>query len=163
MKALRVLCTHVLSKESAASHSAIDGGTDRGRGPSGGRGGRRVVSDQLEDNISMVLPKHFLYIMSRLIQQQQPTINQKVQSVHCLCAIANLLKQPDLAKFLPKIVSSMDSVLSHSSGKVRCAGVQLTAVLCARLQLDTLRKNLSSLVVALYPLSSQSAQTLGKP
>jgi serine/threonine-protein kinase ATR len=163
MKALRVFCTLVLAGQlsltaaAAATQGAGDGsrgGRGPSRGGSSGRGGGStgpVVSDKLSDNVSSVLPDHFLYIMSRLIQQQTPTLNQKVQSMYCLREIVCLLRQPDLAKFLPKIISSMDSVLSSSSGKVRLAGVELTAVLCTRLQIDVLCENLSSLVVALYP------------
>ena len=154
LKALRVICTLILVDSlSLQSSGASSSGGSSGRGSSRDRQdwSDRKVSENLADNVSTVLPDHFLYIMSRLIQQRNPTVNQKVQSVRCLREIVLLLRQPDLAKFLPKIISSMDSVLSSPSGKVRAAGVSLTAALCNRLQVEILCENLSSLVVALYP------------
>ena len=47
--------------------------------------------------------------------------------------------------------------LSSVSARVLFAAVELTAELCARLPLDALRENLTSLVVGLYPIIESSA------
>jgi hypothetical protein len=116
------------------------------------------VSSDLKENVSNVLPGSFLYIMSNLIQLNwsSQTQNQQVHSVRSLKELVNILKDIDLIKFLPKIITVIDTVLGSTSPFVRHSGVELTCELCKRLPQNVLIENLSAFIVGLFPILESS-------
>ena len=117
----------------------------------------------LEEHVANLLSNSFLYIMSNLLQfnWNKQTQNQQEQSIRALRCVVCLLKQSDLTKFLPTIMTVVDTVLGSLSQRVRHAGVELTAELCNRLPHDVLCESLSALVVGLFPIVEGEASESG--
>jgi len=145
LKALRMFCTIIQAKELSQRPSTTRGGRDAASGSN-------LSGDE---SIATTLPDLFLYIMANVLEDNKSiepfTLLQSVQSVRCLKELVVLLRQEDLVRFLPKVMSTMDGVLGDASPQLRYVGVELTAELVKRLPHTVLCTHLSALVVGLYP------------
>ena len=139
-KALRVVCT---------LHRA---GSWTATAP---RGAKAASATALEENVAHYIPTLFYYVMANLLQSdwERRTQSQQEQSVRTLSELVKpqLLRQGNLAKYMPKIVTFLDIVLGSPSPKVRHAAVLLAAALVKNLPTDVLAVNLAGLVVGLFP------------
>eukprot|EP00981_Chlorochromonas_danica_P001981 scaffold409_cov167-Ochromonas_danica.AAC.13 len=114
-----------------------------------------------EKDLQLQLSVSFLYVMSNLLQQewQQQSYSQQCQCLRALTALVELLHPPDLAKFLPKLLTAVDSALMTSSNNgVTLLAVQLVACLTDLLPADVLEENICSLLVGLYPVITGKAK-----
>jgi len=119
------------------------------------------VSNYVEspDLIPDILSTHFLLCMSQLLQfhWSDQTQRQQEQCVRSLAEIIWLFRETDIIRFLPKIITFLDTVLASTSSRVRKAATTLTTILCRRLPQAVLSENFLSLVVGLFPIIESSS------
>jgi hypothetical protein len=128
-----------------------------GRRKKGGSGATDTIAihkTAMREFTADLIPAHFLYIMSHLIQKNwgSQSLHRKEQAVNTVISLVRLVRPDTISKFLPKVIVAIDAALCSSSARVRSAGVKLTSEVCARLPLDALTGNVSALVVVLFPI-----------
>ena len=120
-----------------------------------------IDNDESNDCVANYLSTHFLLCMAHSIQLQwtSQTPRQQEQSVRSLTEIILLFRETDIIRYLPKIITFLDSALASTSPRVKLAATVLTTILCKRLPSDVLSENFLSLVVGLFPIVESSCQT----
>ena len=111
-----------------------------------------------------LVPTHFLYIMSYLIQRNwgSQSDHRQEQAVRTVGSLVRLVRPDTLSKFLPKVVVALDAALCSPCARVRAAGTALAEDVCVRLPPNALRENASALLVGLFPILEGSVGRSGK-
>lgn len=108
----------------------------------------------LKEFTADLVPSHFLYIMSHLIQRTwgSQSDHRQEQAVRTVGSLVRLVRPEALSQFLPKVVVALDAALCSPSARVRAAGASLAEDVCLRLPPDVLQANASALLVGLFPI-----------
>lgn len=110
-------------------------------------------SADYNENVAHVLPSHFLWLVSQFFPFEWNNLNQnyQLQSVKALKEMVSLIKQGDINKFLPKIMSVLNGILVSKYALVRYISISLTDILCRHLATEVLLQNISALIAGLFP------------
>lgn len=128
--------------------------------PSPGKGRKAAVDilsirkNAMKEFTADLVPSHFLYIMSHLIQKNwdSQSDHRKEQAVFTVISLVKLVRPDAISKFLPKVIVALDAALCSLSARVRAAGAKLASVICLLLPFEALSSSISALIVGLFPI-----------
>jgi len=144
LKSLKVACTLYRAKSWAVSDQRFTMDT---------YDNASNYSSDYSENVAHVLPSHFLWLVSQFFPFEWNNLSQnyQLQSVKALKEMVSLVKQGDINKFLPKIMSVLNGILVSKYALVRYIAISLTAILCRNLATEVLLQNISALIAGLFP------------
>ncbi len=144
LKSLKVACTLYRAKSWAVSDQRFSMDTFDNTS---------TFSTDYNENVAQVLPSHFLWLVSQFFPFEWNNLNQnyQLQSVKALKEMVSLIKQADINKFLPKIMSVLNGILVSKYALVRYIAISLTDILCRHLATEVLLQNISALIAGLFP------------
>eukprot|EP01031_Cornospumella_fuschlensis_P028985 gene28985-34983_t len=125
---------------------------------------KRLTERHLLQHAQKELPQHFLHIMSSLLQHQwiNQSTQQQSQNMRALRCLITMLLPVDVGKYLPKVLTMVESALTDfSRPSVQLTAVRVIVTLLNCLTKEHLSDSLYEMLVFLFPVIESSVPAVG--